>query len=72
MTLTLTGLLVLLIIAGICGALGRALSGLSDRLARLWPSFFAYSFVIEARPKPHSFMLLSNAERFYEAPARTI
>lgn len=51
------------------GAFGRALSSLSDSLARAWPSFFAYQFLIEARPKPHSFMLLSQAERFYDSAA---
>ncbi|MBI3544527.1 MAG: glycosyltransferase family 2 protein [Deltaproteobacteria bacterium] len=49
------------------GRSGRWLSALSDRAARAWPSLFAYQFLIEATPRPHSFMLLGQAERFYEA-----
>jgi glycosyltransferase involved in cell wall biosynthesis len=51
------------------GAFGRLLSSVSDALARFWPSMFAYSFLIEAQPLPHSFMLLSSAERYHEAAA---
>jgi hypothetical protein len=49
---------------------GKILSSISSRLARVWPSLFAYDFLIEARPKPHSFMLLTSAERFYESDSR--
>lgn len=52
------------------GKLGRAASSASDFLARVWPSLFAYQFLIEAKPKLHSFMLLRQAERFYEAKAK--
>lgn len=48
---------------------GRFLSFVSDALARLWPSMFAYQFLIEAAPQPHTFSLLSSAERFYETRA---
>lgn len=53
------------------GSFGRFLSSVSDRLARAWPSMFAYQLLIEATPEPHSFMLLSNAERFYETQPKT-
>jgi glycosyltransferase involved in cell wall biosynthesis len=46
---------------------GRAMGWLSDRVARIWPSMFAYHFIIEAQPRPHSFQLLTSAERFYDS-----
>src|SRR4051812_45235974 len=45
--------------------LGRFMSSISDALARFWPSMFAYQFLIDASPQPHTFSLLSSAERFY-------
>jgi hypothetical protein len=47
--------------------LGNLLSGISYLLARMWPSLFAYQFLIEATPKPNSYVLLNNAECFYGA-----
>lgn len=44
---------------------GQILSRLSQWLASIWPSLFAYQFLIEATPIPHSFMLLKNAENLY-------
>jgi len=41
------------------GFLGRFLGQCSSALAQLRPSLFGYQIIIEARPKPHSFMLLS-------------
>lgn len=46
---------------------GRFLSFCSDAMARLWPSMFAYQFLIEAKPQPHTGSLLTSAERFYES-----
>jgi len=44
---------------------GHLLGLLSYWMARVWPSLFAYQFLIEARPKPDTFLLLTNAEWFY-------
>ncbi|MEW6056213.1 MAG: glycosyltransferase family 2 protein [Bdellovibrionota bacterium] len=49
------------------GKLGRLLARISDGLARFYPSMFAYQFLIECKPKPHSFMLISNAQKFYDS-----
>ncbi len=48
--------------------LGRLLTHCSNFFARLFPSLFAFRFIVEATPEPHSFMLLSTAEKFYEVP----
>jgi SAM-dependent methyltransferase len=42
--------------------IGRLLSTFSSALAKLRPSLFAYQIIIEAKPKPHSLMLLSQLE----------
>lgn len=52
------------------GKFGRALTSASDWLARIWPSFFAYQFLVDAKPKPASFTMLSQAEKFYESNSK--
>ncbi len=44
------------------GFIGRCLSQCSSFLAKLRPSLFAFQIIIEASPKPHSLMLLSQLE----------
>ena len=47
--------------------LGEFLSLISNGLAQVWPSLFAYQILVEAEPKPHSFTLLSDAAQFFGA-----
>ncbi len=44
----------------------KFLGKFSNFLAKTWPSLFAYEFVVEAKPKQHTLMLLEKAETFYE------
>lgn len=34
-------------------------------MTRVWPSYFAYQFLIEAMPRPNTFSLLTDAEWYY-------
>lgn len=40
---------------------GVWMSKVSNFLARIWPSLMAYQILIEARPKPHSLIILGTS-----------
>ena len=44
---------------------GGLLGFVSNSLAHVWPSMFGYQILVEAEPKPHSFTLLADAEKFF-------
>lgn len=45
------------------GPVGFALERASDALARLWPTLFAFQFLVVCRPLPSARQLLGSAER---------
>jgi hypothetical protein len=53
------------------GRLGRLLGWFSDGLARVWPSMFAFQFVIVARPLPGIRQLLRVSELYAGTARRT-
>lgn len=50
------------------GRMGRFLNWFSGRLARLWPTMFAFQFMLVCRPRPGARQLLSHAIRHVAPP----
>jgi SAM-dependent methyltransferase len=51
------------------GRMGRLLAGTSQILARLWPTVFAFQFMVEARPWPSARQLLTPSDGLIDTGA---
>lgn len=51
------------------GRLGRLLGWIGNVLSRLWPTMFAFQFIVTCRPLPGARQLLDRAEEYYGSPA---
>ncbi|MFT5696212.1 MAG: hypothetical protein ACI9QQ_002192, partial [Myxococcota bacterium] len=49
--------------AVIGGSLGRFLQGVTGAMARIWPSAFAFQFMVTCRPMPGVEQILSTREQ---------